>query len=91
MEVKSNSTRFLLLEVHIVTGHRRLTARVALAPSPSTMALSADTIGITAVATVLEPCGGDRMDFSNRMIGNVKRAKDGTNHPVNSKHRHLPG
>ncbi len=68
MEVKSNSTRFLLKEVHIVTGHRRLTVLVALAPSPSTMASSADTIGITVAATALEQCGGDRVDLSRLII-----------------------
>ncbi len=59
MEVKSDSTRFLLKEAHIVTGHRRLKVLVAHSPSLSTMALSANTTGLTMAAMVFEPCGGD--------------------------------
>ena len=68
MEVESNSTRFLLKKVHIVTGHRRLTVLVAPGPSPSTMVLSAGTIEITVAATAFEPCGGERVDLSRLII-----------------------
>jgi len=48
------------------------------------------TVGISASGIYANP-DNKIFHWVNTMIGNVKRAANGTNHPVNTRQRPLPG